>query len=414
MTSILTDDVVVTGLGATTPLGGDVPTFWAGLLAGRSGVVALTQDWAEALSVRIAAPMIDDPAAQMPRVQARRLDRSEQAAIVAARQAWADAGFTGRTDEVGLDPSRVAVVIGTGIGGVTSLLTQYDIYLDKGPSRVSPLLIPMNMPNGPAAYVGLEIGARAGVHTTVSACASGSEAIAHGLDLIQLGRADIVVVGGTEACIHPLNIAGFAQMRAMSTRNDEPERASRPFDKGRDGFVLGEGAGVLVLERASSAAARGRTPYAVLAGAGITSDSYDIVAPDPAGSGQKRAAQFAIDRAGIDKSEIVHVNAHATSTPAGDGAEAKWIAELLGEQTMVSATKSMTGHLLGAAGAVEAIATVLAVHNDTVPPTINLDDPDDEVRVDVPREARKVRVPAALNDSFGFGGHNTALLFRKV
>ena len=414
MTSILTDDVVVTGLGATTPLGGDVPTFWAGLLAGRSGVVALTQDWAEALSVRIAAPMIDDPAAQMPRVQARRLDRSEQAAIVAARQAWADAGFTGRTDEVGLDPSRVAVVIGTGIGGVTSLLTQYDIYLDKGPSRVSPLLIPMNMPNGPAAYVGLEIGARAGVHTTVSACASGSEAIAHGLDLIQLGRADIVVVGGTEACIHPLNIAGFAQMRAMSTRNDEPERASRPFDKGRDGFVLGEGAGVLVLERASSAAARGRTPYAVLAGAGITSDSYDIVAPDPAGSGQKRAAQFAIDRSGIDKSEVVHVNAHATSTPAGDGAEAKWIAELLGEQTMVSATKSMTGHLLGAAGAVEAIATVLAVHNDIVPPTINLDDPDDEVRVDVPREARQVRVPAALNDSFGFGGHNTALLFRKV
>jgi len=414
MTSILTDDVVVTGLGATTPLGGDVPTFWAGLLAGRSGVVALTQDWAEALSVRIAAPMVDDPAAQMPRVQARRLDRSEQAAIVAARQAWADAGFTGRTDEVGLDPSRVAVVIGTGIGGVTSLLTQYDIYLDKGPSRVSPLLIPMNMPNGPAAYVGLEIGARAGVHTTVSACASGSEAIAHGLDLIQLGRADIVVVGGTEACIHPLNIAGFAQMRAMSTRNDEPERASRPFDKGRDGFVLGEGAGVLVLERASSAAARGRTPYAVLAGAGITSDSYDIVAPDPAGSGQKRAAQFAIDRSGIDKSEVVHVNAHATSTPAGDGAEAKWIAELLGEQTMVSATKSMTGHLLGAAGAVEAIATVLAVHHDTVPPTINLDDPDDEVRVDVPREARQVRVPAALNDSFGFGGHNTALLFRKV
>ena len=248
----------------------------------------------------------------------------------------------------------------------------------------------MNMPNGPAAYVGLEIGARAGVHTTVSACASGSEAIAHGLDLIQLGRADIVVVGGTEACIHPLNIAGFAQMRAMSTRNDEPERASRPFDKGRDGFVLGEGAGVLVLERASSAAARGRTPYAVLAGAGITSDSYDIVAPDPAGTGQKRAAQFAIERSGVDKSEIVHVNAHATSTPAGDGAEAKWIAELLGEQTMVSATKSMTGHLLGAAGAIEAIATVLAVHNDIVPPTINLDDPDDEVRVDVPREARKM------------------------
>ncbi len=406
--------VVVTGLGATTPLGGDVATFWAGLLEGRSGVVGLTDDWAADLSVRIAAPMAVDPAEVLPRVQARRLDRSEQAAIVAARQAWADAGFTGRSDECGLDPARVAVVIGTGIGGVTSLLAQYDIYLDKGPSRVSPLLIPMNMPNGPAAYVGLEIGARAGVHTTVSACASGSEAIAHGLDLIQLDRADVVVVGGTEACIHPLNIAGFAQMRAMSTRNDEPQRASRPFDKNRDGFVLGEGAGVLVLERASSARARGRSPYAVLGGAGITSDSYDIVAPDPHGTGQRRAAQTAIERSGVAYSDVVHVNAHATSTPTGDGAEAAWIAGLLGEQTVVSATKSMTGHLLGAAGAVEAIATVLAVYNDVVPPTINLDDPDDEVRVDVAREARHMAVPAALNDSFGFGGHNSALLFCKA
>ncbi|MCU1657717.1 MAG: fabF, partial [Pseudonocardiales bacterium] len=357
------DDVVVTGLGATTPLGGDVATFWAGLLEGRSGVVALTDDWAADLSVRIAAPMAVDPAEVLSRVQVRRLDRSEQAAIVAAREAWADAGFTGRSDENGVDPARVAVVIGTGIGGVTSLLAQYDIYLDKGPGRVSPLLIPMNMPNGPAAYVGLEIGARAGVHTTVSACASGSEAVALGLDLIQLDRADIVVVGGTEACIHPLNIAGFAQMRAMSTRNDEPQRASRPFDKGRDGFVLGEGSGVLVLERASSAQARGRAPYAVLAGAGITADSYDIVAPDPEGNGQRRAAKAALERSGVAASDVVHVNAHATSTPTGDGAEARWIAELLGEQTVVAATKSMTGHLLGAAGAIEAIATVLAVQN---------------------------------------------------
>ncbi len=408
------DDVVVTGLGATTPLGGDVATFWAGLLEGRSGVVALTDDRFADLPVRIAAPMAVDPAEQMARVQARRLDRSEQAAIVAARQAWADAGFEGRSDEVGLDPARVAVVLGTGIGGVTSLLAQYDILREKGPGRVSPLMIPMTMPNGPAAYVGLEIGARAGVHTTVSACASGSEAIAHGLDLIELGRADVVVVGGTEACIHPLNIAGFAQMRAMSTRNDEPQRASRPFDKGRDGFVLGEGAGVLVLERASFAAARGRTPYAVLAGAGITADSYDIVAPDPGGSGQRRAAAAAIERSGVALSDVVHVNAHATSTPTGDGPEAAWIADLLGERTVVTATKSMTGHLLGAAGAIEAIATVLAVQNDVVPPTINLDDPDDDVRVDVPREARHMSVPAALNDSFGFGGHNTALLFRKA
>jgi 3-oxoacyl-[acyl-carrier-protein] synthase II len=406
------EDVVVTGLGATTPLGGDVPTFWAGLLAGRSGVVALTEDWAADLSVRIAAPMATDPGEVLSRVQARRLDRSEQAAIVAAREAWADAGFTGRSDENDLDPTRVAVVIGTGIGGVTSLLAQYDIYKEKGPGRVSPLLIPMNMPNGPAAYVGLEVGARAGVHTTVSACASGSEAVALGLDLIHLDRADIVLVGGTEACIHPLNIAGFAQMRAMSTRNDEPQRASRPFDKGRDGFVLGEGAGVLVLERASSAAARGRTPYAVLAGAGITSDAYDIVQPDQAG--QVRAMHLALARSGVPVDDVVHVNAHGTSTPVGDMGEAGAIADIFGEDTVVTSTKSMTGHLLGAAGAIESVATVLAVQKDTVPPTINLDDPDDELRVDVPREPRHMPIPAAMNDSFGFGGHNVSLIFRKA
>ena len=406
------EDVVVTGLGATTPLGGDVATFWSGLLDGRSGVVGLTDDWAADLPVRIAAPMAADPSEVLPRVQARRLDRSEQAAIVAAREAWADAGFEGKARDAGLDPTRVAVVIGTGIGGVTSLLAQHDLLREKGPGRVSPLLIPMNMPNGPAAYVGLELGAQAGVHTTVSACASGSEAVAHGLDLIQLDRADVVVVGGTEACIHPLNIAGFAQMRAMSTRNDEPARASRPWDKGRDGFVLGEGAGVLVLERASSAAARGRTPYAVLAGAGITSDAYDIVQPDKAG--QVRALELAIQRSGLSFDDIVHVNAHATSTPVGDMGEATALADLFGEDTVVTSTKSMTGHLLGAAGAIESVATVLAVHHDVVPPTINLDDPDDELRVDVPREKRAMPVTAAINDSFGFGGHNASLVFRKV
>jgi 3-oxoacyl-[acyl-carrier-protein] synthase II len=408
------NDVVVTGLGATTPLGGDVETFWAGLLAGRSGITPLTQDWAPEIAVRIAGQMTVDPAEVLSRKLARRLDRSEQAALVAGAQAWKDAGFDGRSDEVGLDPVRVAVVFGTGVGGVTSLIDQHDIMLAKGARGVSPLLIPMNMPNGPAAYVGLDIGARAGVHTPVSACASGAEAIAYGLDLIHLDRADVVLVGGTEACIHPLTISGFAQMRAMSTRNDDPQGASRPFDKGRDGFVLGEGSGALVIERRAHAEARGRRPYAVLAGAGVTADSYDIVAPDPDGNGQRRAAKVAIARSGIDASEIVHVNAHATSTPAGDGAEAKWIADLLGEQTVVTATKSMTGHLLGAAGAIEAIATVLTVRNDIVPPTINLENPDDEVRVDVPREARKMTVTAALNDSFGFGGHNVSLLFTKA
>ncbi|HJQ00952.1 MAG TPA: beta-ketoacyl-[acyl-carrier-protein] synthase family protein [Jatrophihabitans sp.] len=408
------DPVVVTGLGATTPLGGDVASFWSELLAGTSGVVALPYDWAADIAVRIGAPMRVDPTSVLPRVQARRLDRAEQAALVASAQAWADAGFTGKTTDNGLDPSRVAVVIGTGIGGVTSLIHQHDILLERGPDKVSPLMIPMNMPNGPAAYVGLQIGARAGVHTVVSACASGAEAIGYGLDLLQLGRADLVVVGGTEACIHPLTISGFAQMRAMSGRNDDPERASRPYDKGRDGFVLGEGAGVLVLERLSSANARGKKPYAVLGGAGMTADSYDIVQPDPAGGGQAGAARLAIERSGISRSDVVHVNAHATSTPVGDMAEARWIAELLGEQTVVSATKSMTGHLLGAAGAIEAVACVLSVANDVVPPTINLDDPEDDLSVDVPTKAREMVVTAALNDSFGFGGHNASLLFHKL
>jgi 3-oxoacyl-[acyl-carrier-protein] synthase II len=406
------DEIVVTGIGATTPLGGDVKTFWDGLLAGRSGVRALTEEWAADLSVRIAARMATDPTEVLSRVQARRLDRAEQAALVAAREAWADAGFSGKADENGIDPLRLAVVIGTGIGGVTSLLNQYDVLKAKGPRGVSPLLIPMNMPNGPAAHVGLEIGAMAGVHTPVSACASGSEAVAHGLDLLHLDRADIVVVGGAEACIHPLNIAGFAQMRAMSTRNDEPERASRPWDKARDGFVLGEGSGVLVLERARDAAARRRTPYAVLASAGLTSDSYDIVQPDKAG--QVRALQFAVERSGLSFDDVVHVNAHATSTPVGDMGEANAIAELFGEDTVVTATKSMTGHLLGAAGAIEAVATVLTIANDVVPPTINLDDPDDGLRVDVPTEAREMPVPVAISDSFGFGGHNASLLFRKA
>jgi 3-oxoacyl-[acyl-carrier-protein] synthase II len=408
------DAVVVTGLGATTPLGGDVQTFWSNLIDGKSGITALTEDWAEPLAVRIAGRMAVDPTEVLPRVQARRLDRAEQAALVAAQQAWSDAGFKGTSEENGLDPLRVAVVIGTGIGGVTSLMDQHDILLARGPGRVSPLLIPMNMPNGPAAYVGLALGARAGVHTPVSACASGAEAVAYGLDLMHLDRADIVVVGGSEACVHPLTISGFAQMRAMSTRNDDPQHASRPYDRSRDGFVLGEGAGVLVLERLSSAKARGREPYAVLGGAALSADSYDIVQPDPDGNGQARAARIAIERSGLANSDIVHVNAHATSTPAGDMAEARWLAKLLGDQTIVTATKSMTGHLLGAAGAIESIASVLAVYHDLIPPTINLDDPEEDLMVDVPRTARKATVTAALNDSFGFGGHNAALVFHKL
>jgi 3-oxoacyl-[acyl-carrier-protein] synthase II len=409
----MTDDVVITGLGATTPVGGDVPSTWEAVLAGRSGIAPLTEEWAAEIAVRIAGRMKVDPAELLPRAQARRMDRSQHAALVAAHEAWADAGFVGKAAENGLDPTRVAVVIGTGIGGVVSLIEQHDVMREKGPGKVSPMLIPMDMPNGPAAYVSMEIGAQAGAHTPVSACASGAEAIAYGLDLIHLDRADVVVVGGAEACIHALTITGFAQMRAMSTRNDEPERASRPFDKGRDGFVLGEGAGVLVLERRSSALARGRVPYAVLAGAGITSDANHITAPDQ--GGQIRAMRSAIKRAGISPSDIVHVNAHATSTPTGDIGETLAIIEAVGSHPVVTGTKSMTGHLLGAAGAIESIFSILAVQNDIVPPTINLDDPDDELRVDVPSHgAREMPVPAAMNNSFGFGGHNAAVVFTKA
>ncbi|MGK5672963.1 beta-ketoacyl-ACP synthase II [Micromonospora sp. URMC 106] len=404
-------DVVVTGLGATTPLGGDVASTWDAMLAGRSGVSALTSEWAEQLPVRIAAQLAVEPTGLLDRVKLRRLDRSEAIAIIAAQQAWADAGLA----DSGLDPDRLGVSVGSGIGGALTLLAQDDILEASGPRRVSPHTIPMLMPNGPAAWVGLELGARAGVHSVASACATGAEAIALGLDMIRAGRADVVVAGGTEAVIHQLPIAGFSSMRAMSTRNDEPERASRPWDKGRDGFVLGEGAGIVVLERAEHAAARGARVYARLAGAGITSDGYDIVQPHPEGEGAIRAIAKAIADAGVAKQDIVHVNAHATSTPVGDIAEITALRAALGDHPVLSATKSMTGHLLGAAGALESIATVLAIRDGVVPPTINLDDPDDGLTLDVAaHKARHMDIPAALNNSFGFGGHNVALVFTRA
>src|SRR3954470_6722962 len=316
-TDMSSTDVVVTGLGATTPLGGDVASTWDAMLAGRSGVGPLTQEWAAQLPVRIAAQLAVEPSEILERVKLRRLDRSEGIALLAAHQAWADAGLAG----AGLDPERLAVSFGSGIGGASTLLNQDDILEQSGPRRVSPHTVPMLMPNGPAAWVGLELGAQAGVHSMASACATGAEALSLGLDIIRAGRADVVMAGGTEAVIHPLPIAGFAAMRAMSTRNDEPEKASRPFDKGRDGFVLGEGAGVIVLERADRAKARGAKVYARLAGAGMTSDGFDIVQPDPEGGGATRAIALALKDAGVPKTDVVHVNAHATSTPVGDVAE---------------------------------------------------------------------------------------------
>src|SRR5688572_21162116 len=336
----MTVDVVVTGLGATTPLGGDVASTWDALVAGRSGVAKLTHDWAAQLPVRIAAELAVPPSEHIDRVKARRLDRAEQVALIAAWEAWRHAG------EPDVPKERLAVVVGSGIGGATTLLAQDDILEASGPRRVSPHTVPMLMPNGPAAFVGLEYGAKAGVHAPTSACATGAEAIAWGLDMIRAGRADVVIAGGVEAVIHPLPIAGFASMRAMSTRNDDPERASRPWDKARDGFVLGEGCAVLVLERADHAVARGARIYARLAGAGLTSDGYDMVQPHPEGLGAIRAIRRALADAGLTGADIAHVNAHATSTPTGDMAEIAALRCAVGSHPVLTATKSMTGHLL--------------------------------------------------------------------
>jgi 3-oxoacyl-[acyl-carrier-protein] synthase II len=406
--------VVVTGLGATTPLGGDVASTWAALIAGKSGVRLLTEDWRELLPVHFAARVATEPADQMERVEMRRLDRSEQFALIASREAWKDAG----TPE--LDKERLGVVIASGIGGVITLLDQFDNLKEKGARGVSPHTVPMLMPNGPAANVGLELQAKAGVHTPVSACASGAEAIGYALEMIRNNRADIVVSGGVEAAIHQLPMAGFAAMKALSTRNDAPMRASRPYDADRDGFVLGEGGGVLVLEEYEHAKARGAKIYCELVGQGLSSDGYHIAAPDPDGAGVQRAIKFALLDAKLSTKDIVHLNAHATSTPAGDVAEANALRLALGKDSdhvAVSATKSMTGHLLGGAGAIESVFIVKALQERLAPPTINIENLDPAVTIDVVRDTPR-QLPAgqiaALNDSFGFGGHNVVLAFATL
>ncbi|MEU7191091.1 beta-ketoacyl-[acyl-carrier-protein] synthase family protein [Streptomyces sp. NPDC039022] len=400
----VTEDVVVTGLGATTPLGGDAASTWDGMLAGRSGISAIEEEWAAGLPVRIAGRLAVEPGTVLDRVQARRMDRCEQVALVAAREAWADAGAPA------VDPERLAVVIGTGTGGALTMLGQDDVLETSGVRKVSPHTVPMLMANGPAAWVSIELGARGGAHTPVSACASGAEAIAIGLDLIRLGRADVVVAGGAEACVHPLPLAGFAQAKAHSTRNDEPELASRPFDVDRDGFVIGEGSAVVVLERAGFAAARAARAHATLAGAGVTSDAHHITAAHP--EGQVRAMRLALSAAGLSPRDIEHVHAHATSTPLGDLAEARSITEAVGTHPSVTATKSMTGHLFGAAGAAGALAAILAVRDGVVPATQNVDTLDPEVGLDVVMgEPRKGALSSALTNSFGFGGHNACLVF---
>ena len=408
--------VVVTGLGATTPLGGTITETWEAILAGRSGARPLTQDWVEKyeLPVTFAATIHTSPEEVLTKVECRRMDPSAQYAMVASREAWADAG----SPEV--DPERFAVAIGTGIGGVHTLLNQWDTLREKGVRRVFPLAVPMLMPNTSSANVSLALGARAGAHTAVSACASGAESMALALDMIRAGRADIAVAGGTEAAIHPLPFAGFAQMQALSTRNDDPEHASRPYDTGRDGFVMGEGAGVIVLEAEEHARARGARIYAELAAAGMSADAHHITAPEPEGAGASRAMVEAVERAGLTPKDTDPINPRRTAAPVGDVAESNASRRAFGDATdgmAVSGTKSMTGHLLGAAGALEGLITILSVHHRIAPATINIEDFDPAIALDVVRGEHRPLPDgdiAALNNSFGFGGHNVALTVKSI
>ncbi|MDN4611327.1 beta-ketoacyl-ACP synthase II [Arthrobacter burdickii] len=407
--------VVITGLGATTPIGGDVPTMWANALKGVSGARTIEADWVQEFELPVTfAAQIATPASEvLSRVEAKRMDPSTQFAVVASREAWRDSGI----EEV--DKDRLAVAFATGIGGVWTLLDAWDTLREKGPRRVLPMTVPMLMPNGPAAAVSLDLGARAGAHTPVSACASGTEALHQGLELIRSGKADVVVCGGAEAAIHPMPIAAFAAMQALSRRNDEPELASRPYDTDRDGFVMGEGAGALVIEAEEHALARGARIYAELAGTAVTADAYHITAPDPEGLGATRALKAALFDARAQAEDVVHVNAHATSTPVGDKPEYTALKAALGarvDQVAVSATKSQTGHLLGASGAVEAVMTVLAIHDRKAPLTINLDNQDPNIPLDVvtsPRDLPQGDI-VALSNSFGFGGHNAVIVLRNV
>lgn len=407
--------VVVTGLGATTPVGGSAPDTWDAVLAGRSGARPIPATWVEEheLPITFAAQIHTPPADVLPKVEVRRNDPSGQYALIAAREAWADAG----SPEI--EPERLGVAVGSGIGGVWTLLDQWENLRTRGPRRVFPLTVPMLMPNGPAAAVSLDLTARAGAHCPVSACASGAEGMGLAFSMIRAGRADMMVAGGTEAAIHPLPIAAFAAMTALSGRNDDPEGASRPYDVGRDGFVMAEGAAVMVLEAEEHALARGARIYAELVGVGMSSDAHHITAGEPGGAGAARAMAEAVADAGLAMTDISHINAHATSTPVGDAAEARAIRRAFGDHTdrvPVTATKSMTGHLLGAAGALEAVLTVQTLHARRIPATINLDQQDSAIDLDVvtgsSRDLPEGDV-AALNNAFGFGGVNVALAFRS-
>jgi 3-oxoacyl-[acyl-carrier-protein] synthase II len=410
----LSTKIVITGIGATTPLGGDARSTWQALLAGESGISTLEQEWIARyeIPVTFAGQAKVKATDVLTPQEAKRLDPSSQFALIAAREAWADAGSPD------VEPERLAVEFATGIGGVWTLLDAYDTLKEKGPRRVMPMTVPMLMPNGPAAAIGMEISARGGVRTAVSACASSTEAIANALNRLLTGEVDIVVAGGSEAAIHPMPIAAFASMHALSKRNDDPTKASRPYDVDRDGFVMGEGGGALVIETEAHAKARGAKIYAELVGGAVTSDAYHITAPDPEGSGAARAVLAALKQADAKLEDVIHINAHATSTPVGDIAEYHALRRVFGDhldKVAISATKSSTGHLLGGAGAIEAIFTILALNERTAPPTINLDSQDPEIPLDVVTSPRKLPDGPilAMSNSFGFGGHNAVIVFRS-
>ena len=406
--------VVITGLGAVTPLGNDVTTLWEGLLAGRSGAGPITLFDPSNLEVRIAAEVKDfDPLALFGRRQARHNDRFALFALEAARQAVADAGLQFE----GEDGREVGVLIGTAIGGILTLLENYDVLQTSGPRRVSPFMVPMMMPNAASATVAITYGLRGPNLCVASACATGSHAIGEAAEVIRRGHAEVMICGGSEAVVAPLTLAAFKNMGAISTRNDEPERASRPFDAGRDGFVLGEGAGVLVLESLEHARRRGARIYCELAGYGATADAYHITAPEETGQGAAWAMERALHDAGLTPGEVDYINAHGTSTPLNDPVETRAIRAVFGphaDRLAVSATKSMLGHLMGAAGAVEAIACVKSLETGWVHPTLNYEHPDPECDLDyVPGQARRLDPRVVLSNSFGFGGHNGCLIFRR-
>jgi len=411
----MTKKIVITGIGATSPLGGTARDSWNALLAGESGARTLEQEWVAELELPVTfAATAKVPSSEvLERHELKRLDPSSQFALIAGREAWADAG----APEVA--PERLAVDWSTGIGGVWTLLDAWDTLRERGPRRVLPMTVPMLMPNGPGAAIGMDLHARAGIRTVVSACASSTEALVNAYDHLQAGLADVVIAGGSEAAIHPLPIAAFASMQALSRRNDDPSIASRPYDLGRDGFVLGEGAAALVVETEEHAKARGARIYAELLGGAVTSDAYHITAPDPEGSAAARAMKAAIEGAGASLADVQHINAHATSTPVGDIAEYNALRRVFGDALdgiAVTATKASTGHLLGGAGAIEALFTVLALHERTAPPTINLTEQDPEIPLDVVTSPRALGAGevVAISNSFGFGGHNAVAAFRTA